>query len=95
MTNSVKKRTYANWCCGTNAIWKRDVNRSLRRVNKIRVAIGKEAFLLKEHSNLWSSPLDGGHYWYDTVRKRQTLTRCGHRRFRCFGSEWYEKAHRK
>ena len=52
--------------------WRTEVNRSLRRHNRVRIHIGAEEFLdLDDVSDLWTSPADG--YWaaWDYWSERQ------------------------
>ena len=99
MSNSFKRSNYAYWCGSDqgHSIWKRAYNRSMRRVNKQRVALGKEPKTLDEVANPWSSPHDGSAYWYpDSDSRLVKIHRFGYVHYKILNhSQYMDKVRRK
>ena len=90
MTNSVKKYAFAAYCGGSNAVWKKNARKELRRTNKQLLRSGKELRLRREESNVYDSPLDGTvHFCKDgPLKVNQTRPR-GKRIKLILRSEWW------
>jgi len=95
MSNSIKYRPYSHFCSGSNAQWKRLVNREFRRVNKVRVQLQKEPVVFDEVANLWASPLDGSAHHVNGVKFEKGKRMKGKWIKTVKTPEYYEKAFRK
>lgn len=97
MTNSVKHHQFAAHCGGSNTIWKRLVNRELRRTNKQIIQVGGEPRLIREESNLYDSPQDGSVHFINRAFKKTKQYRPRGLRIKLhdFEAMWQPKVFRK
>jgi hypothetical protein len=52
---------------GSRKFWKGQINRKFRRKTRVTIKVDGEPLLLREVSDLWTSPTDGEPYYFHRV----------------------------
>ena len=76
MSRSRKKHPHSKICNASDKADRRDANRRLRRVNKIRLRQGKRLKSLREVSDTWMFASDGlAYYMGEYVKQDPSIVR--------------------